>query len=290
VSAEEFRLDLAFDEYRLVVAPSRGGSILRFDWRGLPIMRPAAGESILDVACFPIVPFSNRIANGRFAWEGRDVALAPNFPGNDHPHPLHGFGWLSPWRVCHSDQSTAVLDHCYAGREWPWAYRAELAYALSARGLRASLSLTNHADTAMPAGLGFHPYFPRSASTVYRGLHCGEWRNDGDCLPLSLEEYAHPRDWWDGAPLSARGVDTVYTRRSGELEIVSPETGLRIHIGCSPLLAFTAVLAPPGVEWFCVEPISHATNAVNLEREDSGLVALRPGETIIATIEVMAAL
>jgi aldose 1-epimerase len=187
VSSRALPLDLAFDEYRLVVAPGMGGSLVRFDWRGLPILRPSPGTNILDVACFPIVPFSNRIANGRFDWQGRRVGIAPNFPGSNHPHPLHGFGWLSSWHVSDSSRTTAVLEHVYPGGEWPWPYRAELVYALDERGLRASLSLTNLADTAMPAGVGFHPYFPRDTGTIYRGLHCGEWRNDGDCLPLSLE-------------------------------------------------------------------------------------------------------
>jgi aldose 1-epimerase len=88
-------LELAAGDYRLVLQPEIGGSVAGFHWRDEPVFRPACGPSVLDAACFPLAPFSNRIAHGRFRFGGREVALAPNFPDSDHPHPLHGFGWLA---------------------------------------------------------------------------------------------------------------------------------------------------------------------------------------------------
>jgi Aldose 1-epimerase len=52
--------------------------------RAQPLMRPTTGDAILDVACFPLVPFSNRIADGNFSWEGQEIVLQPNFPGRAH--------------------------------------------------------------------------------------------------------------------------------------------------------------------------------------------------------------
>jgi aldose 1-epimerase len=46
------------------------------------------------------------------------------------------------------------------------------------------------------------------------------------------------------------------------------------------------VLVPPDVDWFCVEPVSHATNAVNLGRDDAGLVVLDPGQTLAGTMDI----
>lgn len=243
-------------------------------------MRPACGPSVLDAACFPLVPFSNRIAHGRFVANGREVRLSPNFPGMDHPHALHGFGWLSAWQVLEQDSASTTLEHTCAGGEWPWAYRARQSFRLTDEGLEMALSLTNQAGSAMPAGLGFHPYFPRTDRTRYCGRHHGEWQNSEDCLPEILDLRAEPRDWWDGQTAGTRSVDTVYTSREGALVIAWPERDMELVIRPSANLAFTVVYTPCRTDFFCVEPVSHMTDAVNRDRPDSGLVWLESGETL----------
>jgi aldose 1-epimerase len=71
---------LAAGEFVLVLSPGRGGSVLSFDMGGEAIFRPTDGPHVLDLSCFPLVPFSNRIADGRFQHAGRAPQLAPNFP------------------------------------------------------------------------------------------------------------------------------------------------------------------------------------------------------------------
>ena len=279
-------LKLTAGNYALVLSAERGGSILDFTWRGEPLLRPTAGRSILDVASFPLVPFSNRIAEGRFAWGGREHRIAPNMPESNHPHPLHGFGWLAKWETVEAECSRALLEHRYPGGEWPWPYRAAQEFRLSAAGLAIELSLTNLGDGPMPAGIGFHPFFPRTPLTRYSGLHRGQWRNTPDCLPQSIDLRDYPRDWWDGAPVGDRAVDTVYTGRAGPLTIAWPERGLGIEIGCSPSLPYTAVYTPEGADWFCVEPVSHMTDAVNRGPEETGLVSLSPHGTLSATLTI----
>jgi aldose 1-epimerase len=265
-------VEIGAGDYRLVAAPDLGGSILRFDWRGEPIMRPVPDPSslpsILDAACFPLVPFSNRIAHGEFSTGERSIRLRPNFPGSDHPHPLHGFGWLAPWTVMRHDPHELVMEHRHPAGEWPWSYRAEQRFVLDADGLTMGLAVTNQGDGPMPLGLGFHPYFVRDESTRYRGLHRGEWRNDAECIPLSHDEREAPRDWWEGSPVGRRSVDTVYTGRAGSLEIVWPERLIRLALDCSDLLAHTVLYTPAGEDFFCVEPVTNETDAFNRGRLD----------------------
>lgn len=272
-------VEIGAGDYRLVAAPDRGGSILRFDWRGQPVLRPAADPSsllsILDVACFPLVPFSNRIAHGRFVVAGQEVRLRPNFPGSNHPHPLHGFGWLAPWTVVRHEAHELVMEHLHDADEWPWAYRARQRLAVNEEGLVMRLAVVNEDNRPMPLGLGFHPYFPRAEGTVYRGLHRGEWRNDADCIPVRHDRREAPRDWWDGAPIASRSVDTLYTGREGALEIVWPEDARRLTIACSDNLAHTVIYSPASEDFFCVEPVTNETDAFN--REEFAFLA--PGDT-----------
>ena len=276
----ERAVELRAGEYRLVLTPERGGSIARFDWRGEPLLRSTCGPSILDTACFPLVPFSNRIAFGRFAFDGREVQLAPNFPGSDHEHTIHGFGWLVPWEVVSCTATTAVLRHSYPGGEWPWRYVAEQEFTLFPNGLRHSLSLRNLSDTPMPAGLGLHPYFPRTDRTIYRGLHRGEWQTAEDGLPIALVERDTPVDWWQGAPAASRYVDTVYSKRDGPLVIQWPDRALEVVMSPTSALSTTVVYTPQGADYLCVEPVTHATDAVNRDSAEDAMRTLAPAETL----------
>src|SRR3984957_9975826 len=85
---------------RVTLDPGRGGTIRELNWHGHDVLRPTpanAGDDPLDTACFPMVPFVNRIAYGRFEFGGRTVQLERNW--SEDPHPLHGQGWRKPWTV-----------------------------------------------------------------------------------------------------------------------------------------------------------------------------------------------
>jgi aldose 1-epimerase len=68
-----------------LAATPEGGAIWRFFARHrngeIPLFRaPAPGESrpVLASACFPLVPFGNRVRNNRFRFGKRDWQLHPN--------------------------------------------------------------------------------------------------------------------------------------------------------------------------------------------------------------------
>ncbi|OQW46649.1 MAG: hypothetical protein A4S16_10175 [Proteobacteria bacterium SG_bin6] len=252
-------------DIRVEVDPARGGGITRFDWRGHPILRPASGIGVLDLACFVLVPFSNRIADGLFQAEGRVHRLAPNHP--DQRHPLHGMGWLAAWTVAESKPCRMVLRHERPSGDWPWHYATEQRLSIEDGTLRHALQVTNRSPTPMFAGLGFHPYFPRNDATLYAGRHRGEWQVDPEGLPIALATADEPRDWWEGAPLASRRVDTCYTDRDGPLKISWPDRGIAVELVPDAHLAFTHVFVPDGADYACIEPVSHSTDAIN-RRDD----------------------
>jgi aldose 1-epimerase len=105
------------------IAPHLGGSITRWTIDDQPMLRTSSRDAVdpLQMASFPLVPFSNRIGGARFMWQGSEVVL-PAHP-IALPHVNHGLGWLSTWTVsAHAnDQITLRLDH--AGDErWPWPF------------------------------------------------------------------------------------------------------------------------------------------------------------------------
>ncbi|MDE2302091.1 MAG: aldose 1-epimerase [Sphingomonadales bacterium] len=272
-------MQLGWGDWSAEIAPARGGALLRLDWRGAPVLRPARGPSMLDVACFPLVPFSNRIANGRFVFEGQAVSLPANLAAEGEPHAIHGLGWQSAWQIEEAGAARAVWSHRHTGGAWPWRYRATQSLRPVGAALELALTLTNDSDRTMPAGLGFHPYFPRTPRTVYHGLHRCEWQRGADRLPCNPCESAVPRDWWQGRPVETRARDTIYAGRAGPLTIAWPERGLTLVLTPAPALDFTVIYTPAGADFFCVEPVSHLTDAHNRPGGDNGLWHLLPGES-----------
>src|SRR5947207_8701267 len=160
---------LAAGSLRLELSPSIGGAISAFGWTDGEASRPILREShsrlekAVDAASFPLVPYVNRIRDGRFTFRGREVRIAANMAGD--PSPLHGQGWLNPWEVERSDDISAVLTYRHEAGEWPWGYCARQSFSLDERGLSVRLMCHNLSLEPMPCGLGQHPYFPCGSET-----------------------------------------------------------------------------------------------------------------------------
>src|SRR5690606_13284798 len=117
---------LAAGEWRATLRPEVGGALASLTFAEMDILRPMPAEAgdPLSAACFPLVPYANRIRDGRFAFAGREVRLPANFP--PERHSIHGLGWQRPWQVEADDGREAVMADTYSGDErWPWSYRAE---------------------------------------------------------------------------------------------------------------------------------------------------------------------
>ena len=73
-------VSLSAGPLRLELNPSIGGAISAFEWSdgnlAHELLRKCNSplEKVLDAACFPLVPYVNRIRGGRFTFRGREVA------------------------------------------------------------------------------------------------------------------------------------------------------------------------------------------------------------------------
>ena len=194
-------LTLRSGESSLVLAPEIGGAIVGWTFGAVPLLRRPSPDAIVSgnvrgLACFPLVPFSNRIAYGRFHWDGTDHLLDRNF--GDHPHTIHGVGWQRAWEVAAVGPASATLTlrHDAAGeqvRAWPFAFAAEQRFMLTPDALHVALTLRNLHRSAAPAGLGLHPYFPRNGAPTLRFNATRVWLNGANSLPS--EPVPVPPEW-----------------------------------------------------------------------------------------------
>jgi len=281
--------ELTAGDVRLVVAPHIGGSITEFSKAGQQLMHKASERALADLnpggtSCFPMVPYCNRIQNGRFTYAGQAVELPSNFP--PEAHSIHGLGWQEAWQVgTSSEDNTLLLALSHDGSVWPWAFDSELVFRLSETKLVQTISVTNRATSTMPAGLGVHPYFSRDDTTLFHASFAGEWETNDEKIPAKLNKIPDGVDLWEGRPVATRPVDNVYVGRVGELEIIWPDQGYAIAINPSANLVNTVVYVPVEYDFFCVEPVTHLPNALNMEGIDTGMADLDPGDTLVGTIE-----
>src|SRR6187399_481226 len=102
-------LSLSAGTARVEISPGAGGAIASFTVDGIDVLRrtpPAERDANVRAhACYPLVPYSNRIAHAKLRFAGRDFELDRNF--GDHPHSIHGVGWQRPWRIVARDDSSA---------------------------------------------------------------------------------------------------------------------------------------------------------------------------------------
>jgi len=284
-------LRLSAGGLRAVLHPGIGGSIGGF-WSETPDgrvdwLRPATPDAVqsadvLGMACYPLLPFSNRVRDGRFTFAGEDIALPLNFLPD--PHVIHGHGWTAPWTVVEANAATARLEFLYDGSVWPWAYRAEQAFQLTDTGLTVSIALTNTAPTPMPAGIGLHPFFPRQPGTTIFAAVKALWLTDDEVMPTALVPASTVWPTGEGLGVEDAVLDTCFTGWDGAIDIRWPDRSLRMTADgpLDKLVIFT----PQGETFFCAEPVSNITDALNLvaTRDDTGLVTLAPGETLSGTV------
>lgn len=255
-------------DIELRIAPERGGGVASFRWRGRDIFHTRPGApGPLALGCFPLSPFSGRIAQGRFSAQGQKVTLKRNHPSDrNHPHTLHGFDWLASFDVIEISATRAVLKRQYEKADWPWPYETEQVFTLTNEGYTHDLAVTNRGETPMAAGLGLHPFFPRDGARL--SLHAdGVWETTADRIPARWRALDRAPDW-----LGAGAIDHCFSGRRGAIVLDWPSHRLMIEPDAA--FAFTVAFTPPGEAYFCVEPVSHMPDAVN-RPEPPGTTGLR---------------
>jgi len=277
-------LTLQVGDLRLAVRPDLGGSIAGLWHRGTPVLRCAEPELMptpRQSACFPLVPYSNRLARRRFEWQGRQYATLPNFDGS--AHSLHGVGWLRPWQVSaqSADRLELVYRHVPDGH-WPFAFEARQTLLLGPRGLRADLELRNTDTVDQPAGLGWHPYFPKRPGSHLQIRVDTRWESDA----LQIPTHSVPQTAID-ADVAQLALDHCFSGWEGPALIRDGHFALRLDSDLRHVVLFT----PPGQGHFCVEPVSHVSDAIHFaDPAARGLYCLPPGQTVAArmTLDVEA--
>ena len=113
------------------------------------------------------------------------------------------------------------------------------------------------------------------------------WVNDSENIPLCLQSVPETKLLNQGLIVNQNVLDNLFTDWNHEVLISWPEwkTGLKI-IAEAPL-SFLVIFTPQDEDFFCVEPVSHVTDAFNMLNRGAsghGTKILFPDEVLEAKI------
>jgi len=290
-------LELRAGAARVVLAPKAGGSIAAYEWRDRAVLRPAPADGLArgevrDFASYPLVPFSNRIANATLHWLGAAYPLPRYLRG--HPHAIHGNGWQRAWDLVERAPSGATLElkHDAAGAralEWPFPYRARQSFALVEDSLTLTHAIENTGATAFPFGLGWHPFFPRTDATLLQFRAASVWLTDATQLPTRRESVPPQWDFSSARPIGDTTLDHCFAGWQPPASVRWPERGLGVSIEADAACGHLVVYVPRGADQLAIEPVTHMTDAFNRAaagKVDTGTRVLAPGETFSCTMRL----
>jgi aldose 1-epimerase len=278
-----------------VIAPDAGGAIASFEWNGAAVLRPTGAEAVAagavrEFGCYPLIPFSNRIAEATLHWAGEAFTLPRYLPA--HPHAIHGNGWQRAWTKLASGANHARLELMHEpvgarGREWPFAFRAMQEFALTDSTLTLRLEIANRGDRTFPFGLGWHPYFPRSSDLELGFRAAGVWLTDATCLPTAHTAVPPPWDFSTPKSIGTTTLDHCFTRWQSPAIIRWPKRGFAVELSADVACDHLVVFIPPGRDFIAVEPVTHMTDAFNRAaagQHDTGTRLLAPGAEFSCTM------
>ncbi|HEX5172904.1 MAG TPA: hypothetical protein VFV91_02010 [Gaiellaceae bacterium] len=147
------QFELAAGAHRVVVVEVGGG--IR-EWDGV-LLGYAEDEMCSSGRGQVLAPWPNRLAGGRYEWDGRELQLPVNEPASGSA--IHGLVRWAGWRAVAREPARVALEHVLHPQPgYPFALRLLVDYRLAEPGLTVRTEAENVGAQACPFGAGHHPY------------------------------------------------------------------------------------------------------------------------------------
>jgi aldose 1-epimerase len=261
---------------RLVVSEAGGGAR---SWTvdGSELLASfASGTRDAAFAGKPLMPWPNRLRDGRYVFEGAEHRVAITEP--ETSTALHGLTLSSRWRASRTSAHGITLSHQLRGREgYPFALDLAVGYELDSAGVVVTLRATNAGPGRAPFGAGLHPYLRLTGDITLQVPANTRVPIDDRLLPTGPP-----------TPLSGTELDFRHARRLGDqrldtcfgdldrgtagvasLTLAGPR---RLVVWMDDAFHFVQVFTADGA--IAVEPMTCAPDAFNT---GDGLLVLEPG-------------
>ncbi|MER5896038.1 gluconokinase, GntK/IdnK-type [Streptomyces sp. NPDC001876] len=189
-----------------------------------------------------LVPWPNRIGDGRYHFEGADLQLPLTEP--EKGNAIHGLLRWVPWQLqarCEDSLRLGTVLRPQPG--YPFLLDVTAEYRLGPAGLDVTVSAANVGDRPAPYGVGQHPYLTLGTGPVDTVVLTVPARDrfltDDRGLPMGQEPVAGSDfDFRTARPIGSLQLDTAFglDRVDGDVAVVrlahpSGDHGLDVRLG-----------------------------------------------------------
>lgn len=262
-----------------------------------PLIRraPGLGFGSEQMGCFVMAPWTNRIRDARFAWDGRVHQLRSNHTDGT---AIHGDVRDRPWRIRHRTPMSATLTFDSTENEqvnFPFPFLSRIRYEVAAGAVEIDLDVINAADRPVPLGCGLHPYFMRRLWNDDDQVELtiplvGRYPAD-NCLPTGPAEPDDvTRRLASGPTLGDLELDDVFRVEAVDAAMHWLGSGVRARLTASSSAGHVVIYTPRSRqgspsprEWFCVEPTTMVNDGFNLADAgwaNTGVRVCEPGQGV----------
>lgn len=222
-----------------------------------------------------LMPWPNRIRDGKFSFGGRDLQLALTEPKRSHAS--HGLARWAAWTLEeHTTNSVSLVYRVMAQTGYPWTVDLHVLYDLGADGLTVTQTATNLSGEPAPYACGSHPYIAVGTGIDHLELTLPAGTRilaDDRLIPVETVPVDAEHDFRAGRPIGA----AVFNEAYGDLERVDgiattilrdPGIGHGVALWVDeqiPWLMIYSADDAPGLERrsLAVEPMTAPANAFN---------------------------
>jgi aldose 1-epimerase len=273
-------MKLHHGDWQALICPEQGAAFSRLQCRGRNVLEPTPEGARHPGAygAFWMLPWANRLDGGRIAGHAMPINRAAEGTA------IHGLARDLPWEVTSAAPNQARLKQRVSVT--PFDYTAQLLLSLDADGLLMEMECRHEGTAPAPYGMGWHPWFTRSAATslhlnaTQRANHTarGLPQNFTTCTGIAAVE------------AGLIGLDNFFGGWDGVARLITPAGIITLTV-TGDFAAGVQVYAPPTQPVICVEPVSHMPDAPNRPALAAAapMRLLAPGQSLRGTIRLTAA-
>lgn len=282
--------------WQVGILPRTGASIaygrVRYGGVWIDVMRPTDESHYNNsslTSSFLMIPWSNRIREGRFDFDGKSYQLGDL---KTYGTAMHGDVRSREWNIIHADETSIRLSFTstdYEGVNFPFKFYAEAEYKLVDSDFLMTIAIKNIDEQEFPAGFGFHPYFVRGDNEQVK-VPCEQHYELENALPITGVPQPLPErlEFRELRQLDEKEIDDVFTSRIEQepAQIAYPDWNLQIDFHADELFKHFILFTPSNKPFFALEPVTNANDGFNLNnqgRENTGVFILKPNEQKQAT-------
>ena len=287
-SGEQF--ELRHGEQRATVVEV-GGGLRSYSVAGREVLESYPLEAICDGGHgTPLIPWPNRLADGRYSFNGKEHQLALSEPTRHNA--IHGLLRWRSWRALEQTPAAVTVGiqlHPMPG--YPFSLDIRIVYELGEEGLKVTTTASNVGEEPCPYGCGQHPYLspgegPIDRCTLELPAAVRILTDEERSLPSGREAVAGTAfDFRSPRVIGALGIDSAFTelvrdsRGRVPVRLACPD-GRTVELwtgeGYELIEIFTGDTLAPGRRRtaLAVEPMSCPPNAFASGEQ---LVVLDPG-------------